>query len=69
MSREASFKLSVDGIEVGANNGKFIIEFVTEINDVLNQIDIDDAIDFYGEDRLLDIICIDRVKDYFNLTE
>jgi hypothetical protein len=51
------------------NNRKLDLDLDVEVNDLLDQITITEAIYYYGESELLEKIGIDAVKSHFGLTE
>jgi hypothetical protein len=66
-----NLSLSCKSVNVESNNYyKVDVEINdVEISDILDQIEIDDAIRHYDEDKVLEEIGIERVKEYFSLVE
>lgn len=59
-------KIEIDGHDWRKIN----IEIIdTDLDDVMENIDVNDAINFYNKDVILDTIGIEYVKQYFELEE
>jgi len=64
------FTLKVDSIDCkSTKNSEIKIEFTASDDDVLEHIEIESAIDFYGSYDLLEKIGEENAKKYFGLVE
>jgi hypothetical protein len=57
--------------DYSASNGRYGINLVldTDIDTVMRNFKLEQIIEYYGDDKVLDLIGEDRVKEYFDLTE
>ncbi len=66
----ADFDLTVSSVDVRPGGNRSVdISFSANENSVLENIDIRDALSFYGSDSLLSLIGADEAKVYFGLVD